>query len=100
LDRLAQKEKAMTEALEVCPVCGGELAAKRVEKLLRGGEDMAVAVAMADVCQRCGERLYTPEAVRFFERIRSRLAVKDTAGFIPLGQSFQVVDSPNLPTPS
>jgi hypothetical protein len=61
---------------------------------------MAVAFAMAEVCQRCGERLYAPDAVGYFERIRARLARKDTADFLPLGQSFQVVDAPNSPAVS
>ncbi|HEX6963283.1 MAG TPA: YgiT-type zinc finger protein [Lacipirellula sp.] len=90
----------MTETTEICPVCGGHLVSKRVEKLLRGGDNMAVAFATAEVCQRCGERLYTPDAVQFFERIRARLAQKDTSGFIPLGQSFEVVDQPNSSTVS
>ena len=87
----------MSEPHEICPVCGGPLVAKQVEKLLRGGEDMAVVNADAEVCQRCGERLYAPESVRSFEQIRARLASKDTAGFIPLGRSFQVTDAPNSP---
>jgi YgiT-type zinc finger domain-containing protein len=94
---LAIKEKSMNSSHEICPVCGGELVNKRVEKLLRGGENMAVAFATADVCQRCGERLYSPEAVRFFEKIRTRLANRDTSGFVPLGNAFQVTDLPNAP---
>ncbi len=90
----------MKASNEICPVCGGELVTKRVEKLLRGGDDMAVAFATADVCQRCGERLYSPEAVRFFERIRARLANRETSGFVPLGNSFQVTDVPNAPATS
>ena len=86
----------MREAVEVCPVCGGALVHKRVETLLRGGDDMGVAYADAEVCQRCGEHLYSPNAVRFFERIRAILAQKDTAGFVPLGQSFEVTDSPTV----
>lgn len=85
----------MKVSSELCPRCGGELVAKRVEKLLRGGENMAVASVTADVCQRCGERLYSPEAVRFFEKIRARLANRETTGFVPLGSSFQVTDMPS-----
>ena len=53
-----------------CPVCGGELIEKEVEKLLRGGNHVAVLTVQAEVCLRCGERLYSQETVRRFEQIR------------------------------
>jgi YgiT-type zinc finger domain-containing protein len=74
-----------------CPVCGGEMVAKDVEKLLRGGSNTAAITVRAEVCLRCGERLYPPETVRRFEEIRAKLEHNDTASFRPLGQTFQVV---------
>lgn len=74
-----------------CPVCGGELAEKEVEKLLRGGVHTAILKVRAEVCLRCGERLYPQETVRCFEQIRGKLERHDLAEFQPLGQSFQVV---------
>jgi YgiT-type zinc finger domain-containing protein len=44
-----------------CPVCGGELVEKKVEKLLRGGKNTAILEVDAEVCLRCGERLYPQE---------------------------------------
>lgn len=73
-----------------CPVCGGELVEKEVEKLLKGGIHTAVLKVRADVCLRCGERLYSVETVRRFEQIRQKLERQDTAEFQPLGQTFQV----------
>lgn len=73
-----------------CPVCGGEIIEKEVEKLLRGGADTAVLKVQAVVCLRCGERLYPQETVRRFEQIRLQLERQDVLGFQPLGQSFQV----------
>ena len=73
-----------------CPVCGGELAEKQVEKLLRGGVHTAVAKVRADVCLHCGERLHTQEDVRRFEEIRSKLRRQETAGFRLIGKSFEV----------
>lgn len=73
-----------------CPVCGGEMAEREVEKLLRGGEHVAVVRVTAEVCLRCGERLYSQETVQQFEQIRVRLERQDVADFIPLGQSFLV----------
>ena len=73
-----------------CPVCGGEIIEKEVEKLLRGGANTAVLKVRAEVCLRCGERLYPQETVSRFEQIRLQLERQDVLGFQPLGQSFQV----------
>ena len=73
-----------------CPICGGELVEKDVEKLLRGGVHTAVLKVRAAVCLRCGERLYSAETVRRFEQIRQKLEKQDVGEFQPLGQSFQV----------
>ncbi len=72
-----------------CPICGGELVEKEVEKLLRGGVHTAVLKVRAEVCLRCGERLYSQETVRRFEEIRAKLERQETVEFQPLGQSFQ-----------
>lgn len=77
---------------ERCPVCAGELIEKEVEKLLKGGVNTAVLKVRAEVCLRCGERLYSPETVRRFEQIRQKLERQEEVGeFQPLGQTFQVV---------
>jgi YgiT-type zinc finger domain-containing protein len=81
----------MADDLNICPVCGGSLVNKRVEKLLRGGVNTAIIEVSADVCRRCGERLYLPETIRRIEDIRNKLAHQQTAEFTPLGQSFQAV---------
>ena len=75
-----------------CPVCGGEMASKQVEKLLRGGVHTAAINVQAEVCLRCGERLYSVETVKRFEQIRKRLERQEVAEFQPLGQSFRVVE--------
>jgi YgiT-type zinc finger domain-containing protein len=67
----------MARPFEKCPVCGGELVEKEVEKLLRGGVHTASIRVTADVCLRCGERLYTPETVERFEEIRAKLEKQD-----------------------
>lgn len=73
-----------------CPVCGGEMAEKEVEKLLRGGANTAVLRVPAEVCLRCGERLYSPAGIKRFEEIRAKLASQDTGNFHPVGQAFEV----------
>jgi YgiT-type zinc finger domain-containing protein len=76
-----------------CPVCGGEVVEKEVEKLLRGGVNVAVVKVRAEVCLRCGERMYSKETVRRFEQIRSRLAHQEVEDFQPLGRSFKVASA-------
>jgi len=74
-----------------CPVCGGEMVDKDVEKLLRGGIHTAVVTVRAEVCLRCGERLYSKETSSRFEQIRGKLTRQEVTDFQPLGKSFQVV---------
>ncbi len=50
-----------------CPVCGYSLVSKNVEKLLKGGNNTAIVNVDAEVCQHCGERLYSQEIVKMFE---------------------------------
>jgi YgiT-type zinc finger domain-containing protein len=77
-------------AFQQCPLCGGELVEKDVQKLLHGGLHTAVLRVKAKVCLECGERLYSEETVRQFEDIRQKLNNQQTEEFIPLEQSFQV----------
>jgi YgiT-type zinc finger domain-containing protein len=91
VDQLAKEEKVAMMPFEKCPICGGELVEKEVEKLLRGGIHIAVLKVRAEVCLHCGERLYSQETVRRFEEVRAKLERQETAAFQPLGQSFQVV---------
>jgi YgiT-type zinc finger domain-containing protein len=87
---VANKEEELMKPFEKCPVCGGDLIEKEVEKIVRGGLHTAVLRVQADVCLHCGERLYPQEAVRRFEAIRAKLERQETAEFQPMGQSFQV----------
>ena len=74
---------------EKCPVCGGEIIEKEVEKLLKGGVHVVVMRVKAEVCLHCGDRLYSPETVKRFEEIRKKLERQEISDFEPLGQSFQ-----------
>ena len=76
---------------EKCPICGGELIEKEVEKLLRGGVHTAVLKVRAEVCLHCGERLYSADTVKRFEQIREKLAKQEVKDFKVLGQTFQVM---------
>lgn len=61
-----------------------------VEEVLRGGANTAVVRVRAEVCLRCGERLFSPDTIRRFEDIRAKLERRETADFQLIGQSFQV----------
>ncbi len=90
MDRLENKEKTM-KLFEKCPVCGGEVVEKEVEKLLRGGKNTAVVKVTAEVCLHCGERLYPPDTVTRFEKIRKKLQEDDVEEFVPIGRTFEAV---------
>ena len=79
-----------TKPFDKCPVCGGELEEREVEKLLKGGANTAVIRVKTEVCLHCGERLYSQETVKRFEEIRRKLERKEVASFQPVGQSFEV----------
>lgn len=74
-----------------CPICGGDLVEKEVEKVLRGGNNTAILKVKAEICLHCGERLYSQEVIQKFEQIRAKLAREDTKEFRRLGTSFKVV---------
>lgn len=73
-----------------CPICGSNLVEKEIEKVLRGGVNTAVLKVGAEVCLRCGMRLYSQETVRWFEQIRAKLECQDTKEFQAIGVSYQV----------
>ena len=75
-----------------CPVCAGEMVEKEVEKLLRGGSNTAAIRVPAEVCLHCGERFYSQDTVRCFERIREKLKRDDVVDFQPMGQSYRVTN--------
>lgn len=81
---------------EKCPVCGGDLEDKLVERLLRGGGNTVSLKVLAEVCLHCGERLYSEDVVRSFEEIRAKLRKQEFSHFRSTGQSFTVdKDWPN-----
>ena len=66
-------------SFEKCPVCGGPIVEREVEKTLRGEVVRETARIRTDVCLKCGERLYTPEGAQRLENTRSRQEAEKTA---------------------
>ena len=87
--RWQDKQDSM-ELFEKCPICGGELVEKEVEKVLKGGANTAILRVKTEVCLHCGERLYRPETVAYFEEIRQKLSTEDVGEFEPVGKTYQV----------
>ena len=75
---------------EKCPICGGTMTEKAVDKIIRGGNNTAIITVCAEVCRHCGEKLYAPETVREFDRFRAKRERQETGAFHPPGQTFQV----------
>ena len=75
---------------EKCPVCGGEVVERQVQKLVRGGGHTASITVLAEVCLHCGERLYSSDVVRKFEEIRTKLERQEITEFQPIGQAFEI----------
>lgn len=90
MDQLANEEAESMTPFEKCPVCGGELIQRQVEKLLRGGRNTASMTVPAEVCLHCGERLYSADVVRKFEEVRNKLERQDTDEFQKVGLAFEV----------
>lgn len=59
--------------LDKCPVCGDGIVKKQVNKVLRGGNLTETVKIQAEVCLRCGERLYAPEVIKHCEKVRAKL---------------------------
>ena len=78
---------------EKCPVCGGDLQSKQVEKLLIGGGHTVSMKVSAEVCLHCGEKLYAEDVVKSFEEIRGKLREQEFSHLRTLGQSFTVENS-------
>lgn len=77
------------KSFEICPICGGEIRRKKVEKLIKGGNDTASLEVEVDVCLKCGERLFTKEDIQRFETIRKKLIDHDFSSLQAVGRSYQ-----------
>jgi YgiT-type zinc finger domain-containing protein len=70
-----------------CMRCGSfDLQDREVEKLVRGGDDVAVVRVHATVCRHCGERYLPDEVIRRLEETRHDLQEGKVGRFRPLGR--------------
>ena len=75
---------------EKCPICGGNVVEKEVEKLLKGETNTAIIRVTVEVCLHCGERLYKPDTISRFDGIRKKLSQEDVNEFELVGKTFHV----------
>jgi YgiT-type zinc finger domain-containing protein len=85
-----EKKEITMRYIKKCPHCSGEIIEKNVTEVLYGGIHTAFLTVTAGICLRCGERLYTPEIIRQFEEIESKLEHHDVSDFQQVGKSFQI----------
>jgi YgiT-type zinc finger domain-containing protein len=79
------------EIAPVCPICGGEVVMKEVEKILRRGEDVLILQVEAGVCTHCGERIYDLETREWFERLRREEVIPLPYHLRRVGYAYEVV---------
>jgi YgiT-type zinc finger domain-containing protein len=76
----------MKASLSRCARCGSnDLEDKDVEKLVRGGDDVAALRVRATVCHHCGERYLSEDAIHALEQARRDLAEGRLTRFRTLG---------------
>jgi YgiT-type zinc finger domain-containing protein len=58
----------------VCPICGGKMASKNVDVAdTINGQLIIIRGVSAEVCARCGERLYSKSDMKKMERLRAKI---------------------------
>ena len=74
-----------------CPSCGSNrIELKNIIHTINGGNNTAMIDVQIETCQMCGEMLFTPDQVRKFEDIKSKLEHGITENFIPVGKNFRI----------
>ncbi|MBD1218188.1 YgiT-type zinc finger protein [Aphanizomenon flos-aquae NRERC-008] len=75
---------------QTCPTCQGKLQTKQIEKMLKGGNHTAIIQVEAEVCAKCGGKLYKSDILHQFTQIRDKLKNQQTEDFQVIGQSFRI----------
>jgi len=66
----------MTGIVKKCPMCGGKVEEKKVDKIIDAGRDFVILEVNAGVCEHCGEKIYTKETHEKIREIRKELKYK------------------------
>jgi len=58
----------------ICPICGGEMVGKSVDVVdIINGKLVIIRGISAEVCVRCGERLYPQGEMKKMEKLREKI---------------------------
>ena len=77
--------------LSKCAFCGfEEIESKKIDHIIRNGENIVFVEVEAEVCKKCNEAYFTPEQVRLFEEIIDKLKKNNTKNFIQRGNTFRL----------
>ncbi len=90
MDGGLENEEETMKLFKKCPLCGGEVVEKEVEKLLKGDGNTAIVKIKAEVCLHCGERLYAPDVIAKFDDVRKKLREGKIENFKEIGKSYHV----------
>ncbi len=74
-----------------CPSCGSDrLEIKSIIHTINGGNNTAMIDVNVEICQFCGEILFTPDQVKLFEEVKKKLENGQTEDFLQVGRNFKV----------
>ncbi len=74
-----------------CHSCSSDrIELKNIIHTINGGNNTAMIDVKIEICQMCGEMLFTPEQVRKFEDIKNKLEQGLTESFTPVGKNFKI----------
>lgn len=80
----------METIVSLCPICGGQVVVKRVDEVVRGGNDVAIVEVRAGVCGKCGERLYDKTTFELLERVRADLLAGRVDSMRLIGHAYEM----------
>ncbi|HID26497.1 MAG TPA: YgiT-type zinc finger protein [Methanosarcinales archaeon] len=61
---------------ELCIICGMKVLNKKVEKIIKVGNDVVILPIEAGVCTKCGEQYYTKKIHEKLQKVRPDLKNK------------------------
>ncbi len=79
----------MEEIVPVCPICGGKVTVKEVEKIVKGGSNVAILKVKAGVCSKCGERIYSKGTHEKIQKVRKELELGITKDLEVVGRTYR-----------
>ena len=60
-----------------CVICGSqEIEEKKVDEVIKVGNDIVIVTVNAKVCRNCGERYYDRKTMKYIEEIEEKIRKK------------------------